>query len=903
MTLFSKFKFQYCLLIICFILICLFFSFDTHCSFASTSENEVISTNIELLENKHYIDMDSVTYFDLNDDYLIFAQLLDANLNTYSINQYNIKTHAIERIIEVGNITYIKCTLEYFFVSSNGILSVYNFKNSQIITLDNVDSYRLIDIVQHGDNILLGIINFDNFFKLYTLDGSLNVSENYQNLTPIINSTKLTISCEFSFVVSGITEENQNRYNIINHQTDTIITKNYPLTNTISLANIKINATYYLIATTNQNLCIINTDETYSEPVATEQFILLTNSPKFDFKYLGKGELWQMLDVKNFNNAIYVSDYMSGFIQKFRFDNTETQNNKKLKADQIMFGSTSSELGRFGDNVEIFSNNSSIIMVADRNNNRLQVFNNHLKTITEITARTLIDKGVVLQNSEITLIEPKSLVSDYDGNYYFIINYNNDKSISLIIKYNPIANSFVSLNSTSLGKICSISVDNNNTLYALLTSPTKSLLKLNGNSFVHINFSGLDSFDSNLINNNSKLIYLQKLNKFLLNYNDEIFLLNLNGEILHKYELSNMDSLSSDFNNDILIKSNNTIQKCNIADNQFVCVSSYENENFENFESISINKFTNQIYAFNHINKSVQILNLLNACDNAVENMVQFTTEYSSSEYVDIKQIDEGAPIYSMPFAIGEMETTNSNFVYVLSTYESNNSQYSQIIYRPNSNDLRTLNVGYVNSSYLSDVALNSALSDTFIRTINRNVSVYAIPSTLRYNENSILKSIRLGTVNMNSILQTTHLITTTIDQNEYYVIIYDDKVGYVNKFDIVVESDAYINSLKSTNGKIKITDGNEFINLYNNDFEPIAEITNAKRIYVENYNANDEYTFICFYDNDLNEMSGYVKTIYVKLDKIDASTLTAIIIGGLGIALGIILLFVFIKYKNKTNS
>ena len=88
---------------------------------------------------------------------------------------------------------------------------------------------------------------------------------------------------------------------------------------------------------------------------------------------------------------------------------------------------------------------------------------------------------------------------------------------------------------------------------------------------------------------------------------------------------------------------------------------------------------------------------------------------------------------------------------------------------------------------------------------------------------------------------------------------------------------------------------------IYNEDKTQIlATLSNNERVYVSNYNKDNEYSLVKYKTEDLNTIIGYVKTDYIEMDEIDNNKILLITITIVSALILCIIITTYIIIKKK---
>ena len=141
-----------------------------------------------------------------------------------------------------------------------------------------------------------------------------------------------------------------------------------------------------------------------------------------------------------------------------------------------------------------------------------------------------------------------------------------------------------------------------------------------------------------------------------------------------------------------------------------------------------------------------------------------------------------------------------------------------------------------------------------------------------------------------------------SIDGKVFYRYEFNGKTGYIFNADIVLNENRTISYIETKNATIRAI-GKESIELYNDDkTEVITILHNEDRIYVAEYNENNEYTRVIYTDSNLKTVEGYILTEYIEMDKLDNMKIILIIVIIVSIVLLVIIITSYIVIKKKKS-
>jgi len=899
------------ILILCAIFSCTaFLSFmnrskaESNLDYSSSTFYPKFTKDDELSEVQHYINLSNITYFGITDN--LFCYTLDNNsIYVYDLINKTIKFNISHN--DINNINYINCTDNYLFVSSNNQLFVFNLNtfdslNPTYTTLSQIVEYKLIDIYFTDETILIGIISQDNKFKVLEFDNDLNFIYQYSPNEEIPSNypSQLSINNHDAYMIYGTTENNQNMIcKLTNYRNIDLLIKSvaYKITDTINISQVEYNNDNYLALTNISGVCLLNTDILFDDDISNDYpteyvYTVLENQPAPPNNAITTGYISKAYDIKTKDNLLYVSDYTGKFIQTFTLTTKITNEIEKttIVANEIILGSTGGDVGRFNGKVDYTITDSNNIYVADTLNNRIQIIDNQNNTIKEIKAFS----GFIQPNTQ---VKPRDIIKDSYRNLYFIGNYDNSNNFNLIFKFNNSENSLATIIPNDFGAISDITIDTLDTLY-FINSTTNKLYKQQNTDLKEIE---VDQEIKAMLDSNAKIKFLNNKNLLMIYNINTIALLTTSGEKVIIKDNFNISDLTLDFENNIYILNGNSIKVYSIKDTDIVIENTHTSNNLSYYANIEINKENGDILAFNTNRSALEIIKNISSTN--FENPFNIAKDCYLEEINNPIKINDNSLIYKLPGIIGNSISPTSKVVYPIASITIGNVNYTQVIYNLDNN----INFGYIREKDILKTYTFETNKQTII-AINKEVSIYTLP-TINNFELEKKETLKLGKITRKSTLTALGTLPISFDTAlgstelvEFYVVSYDNKIGFVNTADFTLKNESVINKLKDKNATIKILDDNKYITVYDEDLNEIGVLHNNDKIVVENFNAKEEYTSIYYYDEDLNEIHGLIKTKYIKLDKVNNTVKLVLYISLAAVVLGVILVIVYIKIKKNSD-
>lgn len=777
------------------------------------------------------------------------------------------------------NITNFNNILDFKFVSNNqlilidyetsGSTYIIEIKDDNSFTLETINGISLTnlhkyDIYNKDNKILIGLIKSNtpenNFFELYEIeliDGAISspIKKDTYTSEQFNNAKNLVITDTKLFVVFSNTD-NQPR----------LLTRVFgsnTLTTTDTLSNIQVldyfndNSNEYLIAFTLENLRLI--------PIGTSENLDTTLTEV------------NISDIDIFENKIYIAETNQKSINSYILS-TDNNNNTSFKKDNVLIASNSSSLGRF-NNVNDMHIQGNTLYISDTKNNRIQIIkNNNISQINDLQVDT----------------QPHSVQLDTNQNLYFVektsSNTSNLAKYSLNAQLEYVrSKNYSTYDLVSLGLVSDATISIHGELF-LLDYTNNKLLSLNQETGIQPKYT----FDFTLTEF-SKIEFIRSLNKLAILNNNIIYLIDINklntenNPIIDTLAVSNCSNITSGLNS-IITLCDNKIKCINVSDNtMYTSPKVITDSRFSNISTITYNISSHQIYGFNSSLQAIVYFDY--NIDNENLEFDELTKELlpSSIPPLAIKVINN-AIIYDNPFNLGN-QYTNVSFCIGIELY---NDAYYRVLFQENKN----LKVGFLakNNAQLNQHVTTSKLS---VKTTNQKVPIFKYPTLLKHNGQAIITDYI--PIDSNISISNT-LFPISIDNKSFYAYEINGTIGYILSTDIILNDNSNIINLHNNNASVKLI-GKELEYIYAEDKTTIlATIQDEDRLSVENYDKNSEYTLVHFKTDNLTTITGYIKTDYIKMDKLDNTKIVLILIIIISIIILIIIVASYIIIKKKKN-
>ena len=212
--------------------------------------------------------------------------------------------------------------------------------------------------------------------------------------------------------------------------------------------------------------------------------------------------------------------------------------------------------------------------------------------------------------------------------------------------------------------------------------------------------------------------------------------------------------------------------------------------------------------------------------------------------------------------------------------------------------DNKNLKIGFLAKAN-AQISQHNTASKLNVKTTNQNVPVFKYPTLLKHNGEAIISEyIPIDT----NITISNKLYPVSIDNKLFYAFENNGTIGYILNTDVILNDNSSIINLYNNNATIKVI-GEDTVYIYAEDKTTIlATINNDDRINVENYDKHSEYTLVHFKTDKLTTITGYVKTDYIEMDKLDNSKIVLIIVIIISIIMLVVIVVSYIVIKKKKN-
>lgn len=839
-------------------------------------ENEFKLSTKHFGNNKNYLNVGEISVFDIMGDVVIYTN------ETQKLYIYNTKTNQfISDCPEISNVTNISACNNFVAVLSNGFIIILNNKFQQISTVEmKADLFSLYE----KDNVIYVSSLLSNNLSTYKFNAiNFDLIEQRPPYSLVSISNVVTIANDEANTYFIYKLNNNDKFTILNNNLllEKEIAYQYKNTSHLILTNMSDHILFANVCLTNQNLTMftIAPDNTIAEVLRTS----INNSLTPTFL---DGECASFSDIRFYNNFVYIADKENKTIQSFEYTNKNESENI-FSFHEVLVASAGYEKGRFNNVQDILVSSDNEFYISDTNNNRLQIIlDNEITTIDNYIFNGINRK---FQNPKNILINDSKDLFVNNGNELLIYEAKTSK-VSKINEVLKLDNTNDNL--TNLSSICS---DINGNIYAI-ESNLQSILKMDKDAGHFEELVKLNSATAN-----SKLKFDIKNNYLTFYENEKITYFTTSGIELFTIQTEALIDYDIDFNGTLFALTSNSILKyeLNIVDNNITLIlTNSATYDFSTYSTLSISKELGIFYLFDYINNCIDQLSITPFSEGLINfnHPIDLKNNNLNQSIIKTGIVNNNCYIFNFPFNIGEsfkMDLNSNVIVLDNTTYES----FVYVIY----NDNNVLNTGYISKLNINIVENQIQTNLQKLSVINKKVKIYKYPTILK---DSSEQNIVLSEANLDEVLNNVCNINENIDNSTFYAVLMEDgTIGYVNSSDVTYKNNSNITPLVKTNAKI-IGDENVIVYAAQSlESNQIAEVIPGTDIKVYDYSENNTFTKITYVNENLQEVTGYILTKYIKLD-VNKNQTTAIVLICVSIVLlmAIATCFIVIKKKNSNN-
>lgn len=784
---------------------------------AEPATNSLTISPLYLEDAEFSLDLTNITFFDINNDYIVYTNNHSNTLTILNRKNKNISFLELEH-----ETIYIKLTRNFLFAGVKDIkhtLKIFELLSLNEVFLTNnstamqIYDYAHISIMEtsyKSENCILIATTLTTEFSYYYFNAhSLNLirSSNLPNnqfsnhsLSYVALSYDGIKNSNVAYVVGSGTGNKLFKVTLDNGFYIASPTRFYPANQFVSLIAVQnlqeTEVKDYLVAVSSADCTIkVVKTNTISAPSDDKETNWTKGPESLENNSFKKGAVNHPCDAKFFNGKIYVSDRGTKSIQSFMLE-IDGEDNMKFNGHKVVVASFCAEVGRFNPYSQIsHSNVTDRMIVADGENNRLQTILNDeaveiLNPFGDSPAHAVIDN-----NNNIYYSTKKA-----DG--YAFVKY--DAETSQFIEHT----SYLSgVSSKNLPEIFSITYSIDDVFLVAENVFLKYSIK--SNTLTEVSHSSF----SPVFNSGNILTFLPQAQQFIYYFGNQLIRLNLNiaSVLLPASSSTTIDgalSISVDNNDNIFVLTNNKILKYTIENNQLKFISELNNNNFENYQNISINKQSGNIYAFNNATCAIEII---------------------------------------------------------------------------------------------SKPKFNLVEQPKRVRTTTHGVAIYKNASGLNGEEVEILDVLPID-----SYINIYSSYPVYKNGNKFFVVSLESGgYGYVNVADVFFDNEQIVKDLITSNARIHIRDRSDsvaLLTLPDVDSTVKCNLKDAHRIFVKDFDKESEFTFIQCYDENQQELYGFVQTKYISLNELTTNEFNALLILGAGLVLALVLFVCYTKFKEDRN-
>ncbi len=236
------------------------------------------------------------------------------------------------------------------------------------------------------------------------------------------------------------------------------------------------------------------------------------------------------------------------------------------------------------------------------------------------------------------------------------------------------------------------------------------------------------------------------------------------------------------------------------------------------------------------------------------------------------------------------------------STLSFNETDYSAITIDPNTGILFAFDNITCRIDKIINPTFNFIANSGVYQVNNKNVSVYNRP----YFLNGIDSPNVIKTLDVNTRINVFSKTSINYGNIDYYIIdLGNSEYGYINVDDLTYLSEVINYETIHPNASIRAYDDTEYVNIYEYpslDSEILATAPVGTRIYIENYDASDEFSYVRYYDKDQQLVEGYIYNNLVDADAMSHTQMVALILIACSIVLLIAILITVKVIRHRRN-
>lgn len=811
--------------------------------YAETATPTTTTEVLTFVENQNQFDIGAVSGFAVSSNAIYYA-------NNFKLNKFDTTTKN-NYSLPYENVTSIKQSKSYVVFISDSKLVI--FKNGNEVTIPGLNATcDFFNIYEQDDNLFISYVE-NSTLHFVKINSNMNIDIQREHNLGSIELVTTCLNESYTYIVV----RNGSHYGML--KVNNLTFEQTSLSFSYACSHIEMfeqdGKTYFLIITRiNQALSIAEEQVDAVVPITTSTKLTdVTSHETFSL-----GEVGDFTDATYYDGYVYVADKLNKSIQAFEIEN------QKFVPSHIVLSSNAYEAGYFNNINDFQIVDSSTLLVADTQNNRIQKLEEE-------------NVEVISTYNSASLVSPKFYLTSNNQDFWFYFD-------GKLVKQSDITN----LEYVIGNNVSDMKVDNSNNVYYLDYDLDK-LVTIAQNKNI------LEGVIENLnLSENSKL---EILNNGFVIFSDNTFkVYNLNYEEVSSLTITaNIKDVTSDYFGNIYVLTDEGIIKLNNANNVLSqgTTLTYQANNLTLF---SLNKVTGEFVAFDSVNsRFIKIVSL-----EFISSLNDFEHVVNALELPPQETILSGGNVLAetyiskYPYNTGiSNKLAKDTKVFVLAEVE--NSYY--IMYNNNN----TVGYGYITKDKLEVIPFTINEPNKVV-VINKNIKLYTLPTILRDNGVSFVYT----TCQLNSQLNVVNFNLVSIDNSEYFAVqTENNKILYVNASDVTLLNSNEISSLPDLNAELIVAD-NSMVNLYEKDTvnsEIILELDASQKVYVENFDTTKEFTYVTVITEDKTQISGYVLTKHLRLLDNNPNLTSAYILLGVAFVIGISSIIVFVKYKKSDDN
>ncbi len=838
-------------------------------------ETNVSINGLQFHEAEHF-NLQEVSDFVQFDDLFLFVEngTLNAystrNKTTYSFSQYQNVTNLTSQ----GSVVAFLNGTEFVILNSSLVF--------QALTLNgNNTAYNasLFALTYENSTYTLALLN-GNVFTTLTFNNSFEIlSSNQTNLVGVTSASSLTLGNGFAYLAHNPAG---GAYYYMQIALSNLTVQNLPtdILKTTNLTFAKLYDKNLLFAVSN-NSSLYVLEITPEQPNYYTTLLQLTSSGFLTPSFV-KGNFRRITSLKTTANGVQILDTENKAIQEFVLE----QNPYALTCEKVLFASNGYEPGLFYGVEEITAISNNTLLVADTQNNRIQLLNQN----SNVVLSQVVSGGITTN-----LTQPKSV--KLNSNNQFVLHHkpNGNNQVLVVNQNGNVATVLqtVQANETTnpLGELTNLTLTYDHKLFALDVTNNQILFSNQYQTFTPL---VVTPFETPLTS--SSLLAVTSQNQLVVYHNETLHLLNLQGEILFSLPTNEpITSFTTDYFGNVFALNQNTILKFAIENNQIAFEESKTYNIPQTVTKLSVATDSGKLFAYNPVNE--QLISITN--ETFSKGMQEFVhpvnplTTVANSQFTKVAQMNQNSFAYAYPYQLGTSYELNQNDqLFVLN--ESDYSEFAFVLFAQNN----ILTMGYVAKSTYTQTNFTTYDESEQLITIHHNVTVFKFPTLLQAQNN---KAVLLQTVSVNTLLTPlTEQIVGLGDGATYYAVQLNGGIGYVNYADVVFSNYQSIVEFETPNQTIfHISGTTKVYASENTNSTLLAQLNNFTQVYAEQFNPQQPFTKIVFQDDFNNQVVGYIETSHIWQEDENKNTTALVLLLG-GLLLLSLTIFAIVKNKKQ---